>query len=59
MLLKTFLEEYNNAPVSLREVAGLAIDVQDDKALAKAAEKLEDAYYDFEIILEEIGFELG
>jgi len=59
MLLKTFLEEYNNVPYSLREVAGLAIDVQDDKALAKAAEKLEDAYYDFESILEEIGFELG
>jgi len=57
--LKEFVEEYNMAPKSIDEVAYIARNVKDCKALRMAAKKYLEAENKFLEILKELNFEIG
>lgn len=57
--VKEFLEKYNYAPYDLEEIAELASEVTDDEDFAGAAKSFLERKQNFEMMLDNIGFEFG
>lgn len=59
MTVKEFLEKYDGAPYMLYEVAELVSEITDDTNFADSAKAFLEVKENFEIILDDIGFEFG
>ena len=59
MTVEDFLDEFNNAPYGVSEVAGIASKIHDDNELSQCARALEKAETAFLQQLDRVGFEFG
>ncbi len=59
MKLKEWLETYNGAPYSLEEIAGTCKEIEDNDELQSLAKAFAEVKENFEMVLDDIGFEFG
>ena len=59
MKFVNFRENYDGAPISLEEFAFGAEQVDDNKRLSNAAKRYIEAQDEFELMLDEVGIEVG